>query len=169
MEGGCIPQNPLVAMSLFKVCELALLKNTRYPLRLVILKNYLFILFNVTAESLNCSLLKNLEKNFCNSIYEKNFVKHIEILSQHLLEKFIRDNLSINVIALRNLDLSIIGNAQDFFKVIDYRYRFSIERFIVPITVLINALYFPVHLMSNCIFFRCFREDRPIKKKTDVN
>ena len=39
-------------------------KNTRCPLRLVvILKNYLFVLFNFTAESVNCSLLqKNLEK-----------------------------------------------------------------------------------------------------------
>ena len=41
-------------------------KNTRCPLRLaVILKNYLFVLFNFTAESVNCFLfLKNLEKTF---------------------------------------------------------------------------------------------------------
>ena len=37
-------------------------------------------------------------------------------------------------IALRNSDLSIIGIAQGFSEVIAYRYRFSAETFIVPIT-----------------------------------
>ena len=40
-------------------------KNTRCPLGLVvILKNYFFVLLNFTAESVNCSLLKNPEKTF---------------------------------------------------------------------------------------------------------
>ena len=69
---------------------------------------------------------------------QKNFVKTIESLPQHLLEKFIGDDLSINLwvitdIALKNWDLSVIGIAQGFFEVIDYRY--STERFIVAISV----------------------------------
>ena len=35
-------------------------------------------------------------------LLEKNFVKHIEGLPQHLLEKFIGDNLAITDTALRN-------------------------------------------------------------------
>ena len=98
-------------------------------------KTSLFVLFNATAESVNCSLfLKNLEKHFCN-VTGKNFVKHIENLPQHLSEKCIGDNSSITDIAFRNRDLSIIGIAQGFFEIIDYRYRFITERFIVPITV----------------------------------
>ena len=82
-------------------------KNTPCPLRLVVIvKNYFFVLLNVTAESVNCSLfLKNLEKTFlqiCNLTYKKNLVKRIENLPQHLSEKFIGDNLSITDIALRN-------------------------------------------------------------------
>ena len=68
---------------------------------------------------------------------EKNFIKHIENLPQHLSEKFIGDNLSITDIALKNWDLSIIGIAQSIFEIIDYRYRFSTKRFIVSITVFI--------------------------------
>ena len=98
-------------------------------------KKFLFVLFNPTAESVNCSLLKNLEKHFCDLTYKKkNFIKHIENLPQHLSKKFIGDNLSITDIALKNWDLSIIGIAQSIFEIIDYRYRFSTERFIVPIT-----------------------------------
>ena len=66
-------------------------------------------------------------------------MRHIKNLPQHLSEKFIGDNLSLTDIASRNLDLSIIGIAQGFFEVIDYHYRFSTERFIVPITVCANA------------------------------
>ena len=62
---------------------------------------------------------------------KKNFVKHIENLPQHLSKKFMGDNSSITDIALRNGDL-LIGTAQGFFNIIDY--RFSTERFIVPIT-----------------------------------
>ena len=93
-------------------------------------------MFNPTAESVNCSLFfKNLEKHFRDLTYKKkNFVKHTENLPQHLSEKFIGDNLSITDIALRNWDLSIIGIAQSIFEIIDYRYRFSVKRFIVPIT-----------------------------------
>ena len=99
------------------------------------LKKSLFVSFNATAESVDCFLfLKNLEKYFCNLTYRKNFFQHIENLSQHLPEKFIGDNLSITDIALKNLDLSIISIAQGFFEIIDYRYRFTTERFIVPIT-----------------------------------
>ena len=88
-----------------------------------------------TAESVDCSLfLKNLEKYFCNFTYRKNFVKHIENLLQHLSEKLIGNNLLITDIALRNCDLLIISIAQGIFEIIDYCYRFTIERFIVPIT-----------------------------------
>ena len=81
------------------------MEKTRCPLRLlVIFKNYFFVLFNFTAESVNCSLfLKNLEKTFLQfDLQRKNFVTHIENLPQHLSEKFIGDNLSIIDIALRN-------------------------------------------------------------------
>ena len=81
------------------------MKNTRCPLRLdVILENYFFILLNFTAESVICSLfLKNLEKTFLQfDLQNKNFVKHIKNLPQHLSEKCIGDNLSITDIALKN-------------------------------------------------------------------
>ena len=113
------------------------MEKTRCPLRLVaIFNNYFFVLLNFTAESVNCSLfLENLEITFLQfDLQTKNFVEHIENLPQHLSEKFIGDKLSIIDIALKNRDLSIIGIAQGFFEVIDYRYRFSTERFIVPIT-----------------------------------
>ena len=119
------------------------MEKTRYPLRLVVIfKNYFFVWLNFIAGSVNCSLfLKNLEKTFLQfDLQKKNFVKHIENLSQHLSEKFIGDNLSIINIALRNSDLSTIDIAQGFFEVIDYRYRFSTEWFIVPITVYNNEL-----------------------------
>ena len=80
-------------------------KNTRCPLRIiVILNNYFFVLLNFTAKSANCFLfLKNLEKTFWKfDLQNKNFVKHINNLSQHLSEKLIGDNLSITDIALRN-------------------------------------------------------------------
>ena len=87
-------------------------------------KTPLFVLFNAKAEFLKCFLfLKNLKKHFYDLTYKKkNFVKHIENLPQNLSEKFIGDNLSI------------IGIAQSIYEVIDYRYRCSTERFIVPIT-----------------------------------
>ena len=80
------------------------MEKTRCPLRLaVIFKNYFFVWLNFTAESVNCSLfLKNAEKNILQFDLQKNFVKHIENLPQHLSEKFIGDNLSIIDIALRN-------------------------------------------------------------------
>ena len=67
-------------------------------------KKFLFVVFNLTAESVNCSFfLKNLGKHFCDLTYNtKNFVKHIENLPQHLSEKFIGVNLSITDIASRN-------------------------------------------------------------------
>ena len=64
---------------------------------------------------------------------KKNFVKIIENLLQYFSEKFVGDNLSITDIAIKNWDLSIVGIAQGFFEVIDHRYRFSTERFIVAI------------------------------------
>ena len=67
-------------------------------------QNITTIMFNSTAESVNCSLfLKNLEKHFCDLIYKKKyFLKHIENLPHFLSEKFIGDNLSITDIASRN-------------------------------------------------------------------
>ena len=59
----------------------------------------------------------------------------MKIYRKHLSEIFIGNNLSITDIALRNWDLSIIGISQGFFEIIDYRYRFNTERFIVLITV----------------------------------
>ena len=90
----------------------------------------LLVLFNATAESVNCSLfLKNLEKHFCNLTYKKNFVKHIKNLPQNLSENFIGDNLSITDIAF--IDYRYRPR---FLEIIDYRYRFSTEKFIVPTT-----------------------------------
>ena len=109
-------------------------KNTRCPLSLVaILKKSLLVLFNATAESVNYSVFwKKLQKRFSNLTFKKNFVKHIKNLPQHLSEKFIGDNLLSTDIALKKL--RFIGIALDFFEVIDYRYRCSTKRFIVPIT-----------------------------------
>ena len=81
------------------------MEKTRRPLRLVVIfKNYFYVWPNITAESVNCSLfLKNLEKTFLPiDLQKKSFVKHLENLPQHSLEKFIGDNLSITDIALRN-------------------------------------------------------------------
>ena len=77
------------------------MEKTWCPLRLVVIfKNYFFVWLNFTAESVNCSLfLKNLEKTFLQFDLQKNFVKHIKNLPQHLSEKFIGDNLSIIDIA----------------------------------------------------------------------
>ena len=87
-----------------KVSELALRKKyTGFIKSCCNLTKSLFVLFDATAESVNCFLLsKNLEKYFCHLTYKKNFVKDIENLPQHLSEKFIGDNLSITDIALRN-------------------------------------------------------------------
>ena len=81
------------------------MEKIRCPLRLVLIfENYFYVWLTVAAESVNCSLfLKNLEKTFLQiDLQKKSFVKHIENLPQHLLEKFIGDNLSIIDIALRN-------------------------------------------------------------------
>ena len=81
------------------------MEKSRCPLRLVILKNHFFVLFNFTAGSVNCSFfLKNLEKTLLQFDLQKkkNFVKHIENLPQHLSEKFIGNSLSIIDIALGN-------------------------------------------------------------------
>ena len=81
------------------------------------------------------SLLEKSRKNIFTIWFTKTiFVKHIKNLPQHSSEKFIGDNLSITDIALRNWDLSIIGIAQSFFGIIDYRYHCSAKRFIVSIT-----------------------------------
>ena len=84
------------------------MEKTRCPLRLVVVfKNYFFVRLNFTAESVNCSLLKNLEKTFLQFDLQKklcqtSLVKHIKNLPQYLSEKFIGDDLSIIDIALRN-------------------------------------------------------------------
>ena len=88
--------------AVFKVCELALWDEYTVSVKSCCdLKNFFYVSFNATSESVNSSLfLKNLEKNFCDLTYKKNFVKHIENLAQHLSEKFTGDNLSITAIAL---------------------------------------------------------------------
>ena len=80
-------------------------KNSRCPLRLVvILKNYFFILFNFTAESVNCSLLKNLDTTFLQfHLQKKKTLSHtLKIHRKIYRKKFIGDNLLIIDIALRN-------------------------------------------------------------------
>ena len=58
------------------------------------------------------SFLEKSQKAFLKFDLQKKLCQHIENLLQHLSEKFIGDTLSIT----------------------DYRYRFSTERFILPIT-----------------------------------
>ena len=84
---------------------------------------------------------------------QKNFVKRIENLPQHLSEKFIGDNLSITDIALKNCDLSIISIAQGFFEVIDYRYRFGTECLSCRSLSLIHQPLLKVALKMKTIFF----------------
>ena len=94
-------------------------------------------MFNATAESVNyiLSFFEKSRNTFLQYLpCKKNFVNHIENLPQHLSKKFIGDNSSITNIAIRNWDLSIIGIAQGSFENINYRYRFSMKKFIVPIT-----------------------------------
>ena len=76
------------------------MEKTRCPLRLVvILKKYFFVLLNFTAV---CELLSFLEKSFLQLDLHRKTLSNIENLPQHLSEKFIGDDLSINDIALRN-------------------------------------------------------------------
>ena len=81
-------------------------KNTRCLLKfVVILKNYFFVLFNFTAESVNCSLfLKNLKITFLQfDIQKKTTSNTLKIYRNiNLSEKFIGDNLLIADIALKN-------------------------------------------------------------------
>ena len=75
-------------------------KKAQCPLSLVQFQKNLFVLFNASAESVNYSVFwKNLQKQFLQFDLQKNFVKHIENLPQHFLEKFIGDNLLITDIA----------------------------------------------------------------------
>ena len=80
------------------------MKKHTVSLRLVVIfKNYFFVWLNLTAESVNCFLfLKNPERTFLQFDLQKNSVKHIENLPQHLSEKFIGITLSIIDIASRN-------------------------------------------------------------------
>ena len=79
----------------FKVGVLALWKKCNVQ-KILLQFGKISILFGATAEHVNCSLLKFLEKSFCNLTYKKKFfVKHFENLLQHLSEKFIGDNSSI--------------------------------------------------------------------------
>ena len=59
--------------TVFKFSELALWKKIHcVPKVLLPVKTSLFVLFNVMAESVNCSFfLKNLETHFCNVICKK--------------------------------------------------------------------------------------------------
>ena len=106
------------------------------------IKKTLFVWFNATAESVNCSLfLENLEKDFCCLTYmKKTFVKHIEKLLQHFSKKFIGDNLWITNVSLRNCNLSVLhcSAVQSVFRIIGYIIIIALvatERFIVPIAV----------------------------------
>ena len=88
------------------------MEKTRCPLRLaVIFKNYFFVWFNFTAESVNCSFGKSRKNIFAIRLTKKTLSNTSKITATS--EKF-------------------IGIAQGFFE--SYRYRFSTERFIVPIT-----------------------------------
>ena len=54
----------------------------------------LFVLYNATPESVNCSLKSG--KTFLQlDLQKKNFVKQIENFPQHLSEKFIGDDSSL--------------------------------------------------------------------------
>ena len=97
--------------------------------------------------------LENLEKHFCNLTYiQKNLVNLLKIYcnTEHLSKKFISNNLLIIDIALRNQDLSIIGIAQGFLDIIDCCYRFSIERFIVPIAGNANTIMYNLCWSAQC-------------------
>ena len=62
------------------------------------LKKTLFVLFNATAESVNCSFLKNLEKYFCSLSYKKKCSSDTLKIYRNIYRK----ELSITDIALRN-------------------------------------------------------------------
>ena len=86
---------------------------------------------------MNCSFfLKNLETHFCYVPCKKT---SSNALKTYRYRNIYRKNLSaifyrLTISLFKNRDLSNIGIAQGFFKVIDYRYRLSTERFIAPIT-----------------------------------
>ena len=63
------------------------------------LKNYLFVLFSLTAEFVNCSLfLKNLEKTFLQFALQKKTLSSTLKIYRNIYRK----NSSITDIALRN-------------------------------------------------------------------
>ena len=115
------------------------MEKTRCPLRLVvIIKNYFFVRLNFTAESVNCSLfLKILEKKFLQFDLRKKTLSNTSKIYRNIYRK----NLSGIIYRYRFKKLRFIGIAQGFFEVIDYCYRFSTERFIVPITDCISGAY----------------------------
>ena len=78
-----------------------------------------------TAESMNCSLFKNLEKHFCNLTYKKKFVEHIKIYRKNLLAIIYRLPIFFE-------EIKIYRHCPRLF--LNYRYRFSTERLIVPNT-----------------------------------
>ena len=53
------------------------------PKVLLQFKTSLFLLFIATAESVNNSLLKNLETQFCSVTCKKKFIKRLKNLLQH--------------------------------------------------------------------------------------
>ena len=58
------------------------------------------LVLNATEESVDCSLFfEKYGKTFLQFDSQKNIVKHIKNLPQHLLKKIIGDNLSITDIA----------------------------------------------------------------------
>ena len=111
------------------------MEKTWCPLRLVVIfKNYFLVWLNFMAESVNCSLfLKNLEKTFLQFDLQKKTLLN----TWKIYHNIYRKNLSTIIYRLyryRFKKLRFIGIAQGFFEVINYRYRLSTERFIVPIT-----------------------------------
>ena len=96
-------------------------------------KKSLFVFFNASAESVNCSLLEKSRKTFLQLTCKKNFVKHLKNLPQRLSE-----NLSATTYRLpishHEVKIYRLAVSPRAFSIIDYRYRFSTEKFIVPIT-----------------------------------
>ena len=76
----------------------------------------LFVLFDATAESVNCSLfLKSLEKHCSDLTYKKNFVRHILKIYRNIYWKNSTAIIYRLSILLQEIEISIIGIAQGFF------------------------------------------------------
>ena len=65
---------------------------------LLLLKKSLFCLMPIRICELPLFFLEKSAKIFLQFDFQKNFIEHIENLPQHLLEKYIGDNLSITIL-----------------------------------------------------------------------